>query len=203
MHVPTYYLRTLYIHIHLVRSWIGQNDLQVDTTDPPFPRSAGYWWFGCRAVSKQYTKDGDKKELRASASEYRPTIMDLRNEQRLSQNTDVGDILLDAGKKIFSSWVFIASVITNTSNTLTFCLMSLFDPAGRYEDRVWGWAIESVRQTLAANTAWDKEDENGKHPRRPTDYLINNIKDTISTRQILEWLHHEFQCSKKLFTQAF
>lgn len=26
---------------------------RIDTADPPFPRPAGYWWFGCAASGSQ------------------------------------------------------------------------------------------------------------------------------------------------------
>ncbi|XKL61023.1 hypothetical protein PGB90_008080 [Kerria lacca] len=70
----------------------------VDTADPPFPRNAGYWWFGCRPESKSSQKN-DKSNPEGSASNYVPTLLDIRNEQNLNQNTDVGDIWMDADKR--------------------------------------------------------------------------------------------------------
>jgi len=52
----------------------------VDSADPPFPRPAGYWWFGCRAETK---------------GSYTGTVS-VRHEARHRDNSDdVGDIILD------------------------------------------------------------------------------------------------------------
>ncbi|XP_025201188.1 matrix metalloproteinase-16 isoform X1 [Melanaphis sacchari] len=63
----------------------------VDIADPPFPRNAGYWWFGCRAENK-----GHRKEMTAVPSILRPTWMEVRRDHKGNQNTDVGDLILDA-----------------------------------------------------------------------------------------------------------
>lgn len=81
--------------------------VQVDTTDPPFPRNAGYWWFGCRAESKHGSKN-NRVNPQESASEYRPSLLDLRKEHNVNQNTDVGDLQLDAGKNF---WTFLRNII--------------------------------------------------------------------------------------------
>jgi len=66
---------------------------QVDTADPPFPRNAGYWWFGCRAENK-----GHRQEVTAAPSILRPTWMEVRRDHKGNQNTDVGDLIMDAGE---------------------------------------------------------------------------------------------------------
>ena len=32
---------------------------QVDEADPPYPRPAGYWWFGCKSQSSSLRSSGD------------------------------------------------------------------------------------------------------------------------------------------------
>ncbi|VVC43446.1 Hypothetical protein CINCED_3A002822 [Cinara cedri] len=63
----------------------------VDTADPPFPRNAGYWWFGCRAENK-----GHHQEVTAAPSQLKPTWSEVRRDHKGNQNTDVGDLMLDA-----------------------------------------------------------------------------------------------------------
>ncbi|XP_050539093.1 matrix metalloproteinase-19 isoform X2 [Daktulosphaira vitifoliae] len=63
----------------------------VDTADPPFPRNAGYWWFGCRAANK-----GNHQDATAAPSVHSPTWTDVRRDHKGNQNTDVGDLILDA-----------------------------------------------------------------------------------------------------------
>lgn len=99
----------------------------MDTADPPFPRNAGYWWFGCRAESMHDSKH--KTDQEGSATEYRPSLLDLRNEQNLNQNTDVGDLLMDAGKyliHIFNSLnactLYLQNYINLVNAELYFCI---------------------------------------------------------------------------------
>lgn len=68
---------------------------QVDVADPPFPRNAGYWWFGCRAENK-----GHHQEVTAASSVLKPTWLEVRRDRDGNQNTDVGDLMLDAGNDI-------------------------------------------------------------------------------------------------------
>ncbi|XP_050432080.1 matrix metalloproteinase-14 isoform X2 [Adelges cooleyi] len=63
----------------------------VDTADPPFPRNSGYWWFGCRAANK-----GNHLEVTTASSVQRPTRMEVRSDHKGTQNTVVGDLILDA-----------------------------------------------------------------------------------------------------------
>lgn len=65
----------------------------MDTADPPFPRNAGYWWFGCRAENK-----GNGQDVAAMHSVPIPTWLDVRKDHKVTQNTDVGDMIMDAGK---------------------------------------------------------------------------------------------------------
>lgn len=67
---------------------------QIDTADPPFPRNAGYWWFGCRAENK-----GHHQEVTASPSVLRPTWLEITRDHKGNQNTDVGDLIMDAGER--------------------------------------------------------------------------------------------------------
>jgi len=70
---------------------------QVDTADPPFPRNAGYWWFGCRAENKGHSG----KDATVAASELKPTWSDVKRDHKGNQNTDVGDMIMDAGELYF------------------------------------------------------------------------------------------------------
>lgn len=70
---------------------------QVDTADPPFPRNAGYWWFGCRAENKGHNQDVQT----AASSVLHPTWTEVRRDHKGNQNVDVGDIILDAGEDFF------------------------------------------------------------------------------------------------------
>lgn len=64
---------------------------QVDVADPPFPRNAGYWWFGCRAANKGH------QDMTAASSVLKSTWMDIKRDHKGNQNTDVGDQIMDAG----------------------------------------------------------------------------------------------------------
>ncbi|XP_063224622.1 matrix metalloproteinase-14 isoform X3 [Bacillus rossius redtenbacheri] len=76
----------------------------VDTADPPFPRSAGHWWFGCSSQTSGTYKPGnsgfswfsqvhDVTEDEGVASPQVPA----RDDQSL--HTDVDDHILDAGSR--------------------------------------------------------------------------------------------------------
>lgn len=69
--------------------------LQIDTADPPFPRNAGYWWFGCRAENKG---GNNQEEVTALPSVLRPTWLEIKRDHGGNQNTDVGDLIMDAGE---------------------------------------------------------------------------------------------------------
>jgi len=47
--------------------------LQVDTADPPFPRTTGDWWFGCEK----------RDTMKSSESDYQ--------DDQLSDNSDAGE----------------------------------------------------------------------------------------------------------------
>ena len=64
---------------------------QVDDGDPPFPRPAGYWWFGCETASQQLRKDDSR------------IVFNVQGDQRSDvplRRTDIFDVsseILDAG----------------------------------------------------------------------------------------------------------
>ena len=66
---------------------------KVDDGDPPFPRPAGYWWFGCERQSQQ---------LRQNDSQ---AVVNIQRDQRSdvpfrhSDSYDVSSEMLDAGMK--------------------------------------------------------------------------------------------------------
>ncbi|XP_025413981.1 matrix metalloproteinase-16 isoform X2 [Sipha flava] len=62
----------------------------VDVADPPFPRNAGYWWFGCRAANKGH------QDMTAASSVLKSTWMNVKQDHKGNQNTDVGDQIMDA-----------------------------------------------------------------------------------------------------------
>ncbi|XP_046668364.1 matrix metalloproteinase-2 isoform X3 [Homalodisca vitripennis] len=65
----------------------------VDSADPPFPRPAGYWWFGCRAETKgSYTNTDqiDRSIFPSHGSEQQDEA-----RHRDSSDTDVDDLMLD------------------------------------------------------------------------------------------------------------
>ncbi|XP_065207839.1 matrix metalloproteinase-14 isoform X1 [Planococcus citri] len=68
----------------------------VDTTDPPFPRDVGYWWFGCKAQSRSSNVKHKNNDQEESASNYRPTLLDIRRDRTINQTVDITDIILDA-----------------------------------------------------------------------------------------------------------
>ncbi|KAE8746417.1 matrix metalloproteinase [Frankliniella occidentalis] len=45
----------------------------VDVANPPFPRPAGYWWFGCRSATKGSALAGPSGEDRSPHDEEQPT----------------------------------------------------------------------------------------------------------------------------------
>lgn len=61
-----------------------QYHLQVDVADPAFPRSTGYWWFGCKSAPSG-TIGGRANQI---ASDDQPS-----NEE----DTDMTDRVFDAG----------------------------------------------------------------------------------------------------------
>lgn len=68
--------------------------VQVDSADPPFPRPAGYWWFGCRAETKgSYTSKGDLDSAHTHLSERQD-----ESRHKVSAVVDVDDIVLDGGE---------------------------------------------------------------------------------------------------------
>lgn len=86
-HYSTYYTFT--------NNYILYGALQVDNADPPFPRSAGYWWFGCRSETKGSTT-GNQDNTR---SFFFPQLWfsEQRDEAKHKHDSDVDDLILDAG----------------------------------------------------------------------------------------------------------
>lgn len=60
----------------------------MDSADPPFPRPAGYWWFGCRAETKG-----------SLTLANRVLTQPLLRRSSESAVMDVDDIVLDGGKQ--------------------------------------------------------------------------------------------------------
>ena len=64
---------------------------KVDDGDPPFPRPAGYWWFGCETSSQQLRQNDTR------------TVVNIQSDQRSdvplrdNDNFDVSSEILDAG----------------------------------------------------------------------------------------------------------
>jgi hypothetical protein len=76
---------------------------QVDTADPPFPRPAGSWWFGCKPDS---TTGNDRWFLSGSSypglsgAEVGDTAQrSSRGDDADLHNSDVDDLILDAGEE--------------------------------------------------------------------------------------------------------
>ena len=76
---------------------------QVDTADPPFPRSAGYWWFGCTSD----TNAGNNGWFLSGSSFPGLSGAEVGNTPQRSSggddadlhNSDVDDLILDAGEE--------------------------------------------------------------------------------------------------------
>nr|XP_018911716.1 PREDICTED: matrix metalloproteinase-14 isoform X2 [Bemisia tabaci] len=72
----------------------------VDSADPPFPRSAGYWWFGCRSATKAGSTPSHSSaatDTDGQGSELEPSWVIGQEGKHKNQNTDVDDLILDAG----------------------------------------------------------------------------------------------------------
>ena len=61
---------------------------QVDKADPPYPRPAGYWWFGCTKPSQPLKKNETERNLKEDAQ--------LANN--LSRQDTVTNEIIDKGK---------------------------------------------------------------------------------------------------------
>jgi len=108
---------------------------QVDIADPPFPRNAGYWWFGCRAENK-----GHRQEVTAAPSVLRPTWLEVRRDHKGNQNTDVGDLILDAGEAFcfthYKKWAEWDLYIAIGVFLFNFSVIFLFIPSIRLPERL-------------------------------------------------------------------
>lgn len=69
----------------------------MDNADPPFPRSAGYWWFGCRSATKGGSSTGNDDDNTRSFFFPRQWFSEQRDESKLKHDSDVDDLILDAG----------------------------------------------------------------------------------------------------------
>lgn len=68
----------------------------MDSADPPFPRPAGYWWFGCRAETKGYLKSSDNVDR--FHSHLLGSELHSEASYRGSSKTDVDDLIMDGGE---------------------------------------------------------------------------------------------------------
>lgn len=79
--------------------------LQVDTADPPFPRPAGYWWFGCKSDSsgtsgvKGWFLSGSSFPGLSGAEVGDTSRRPYRGDDPDLHNSDVDDLILDAGEE--------------------------------------------------------------------------------------------------------
>lgn len=67
----------------------------MDSADPPFPRAAGYWWFGCRSETKGSVAG---KDLHSSSSVDLYSELKDEAHNRQYSDSDVDDLILDAGE---------------------------------------------------------------------------------------------------------
>jgi len=76
---------------------------QVDTADPPFPRPAGYWWFGCKSDSSSgnngWFLTGSAYPGLSGSVVGDTAQRSSRGDDADLHNTDVGDLILDAGEE--------------------------------------------------------------------------------------------------------
>ncbi|KAF2354216.1 Hemopexin-like repeat protein [Trinorchestia longiramus] len=47
----------------------NDRSFRIDTADPPFPRPAGYWWFGCPASGSQHEHETKNDDVRHAADD--------------------------------------------------------------------------------------------------------------------------------------
>ena len=64
---------------------------QVDDGEPPFPRPAGYWWFGCTNAAQTLG------ELTLGSDPHDPVQADRSDVAVRDDHLDVSDEVLDAG----------------------------------------------------------------------------------------------------------
>jgi len=61
----------------------------VDKADPPYPRPAGYWWFGCTKPSQPLKRNETERNLKEDAQ--------LANN--LSRQDTVTNEIIDKGER--------------------------------------------------------------------------------------------------------
>jgi len=76
---------------------------QVDKAEPPFPRPAGYWWFGCKSSSSAgnngWFLSGSSYPGLSGSVAGDTAQRSSRGDDADLHNTDVGDLILDAGEE--------------------------------------------------------------------------------------------------------
>lgn len=70
---------------------------QVDTADPAFPRSAGYWWFGCQSDRLPATGNSYGSLTHAGGDATGLTHSERKDEAHQSHKADVDDLIFDGG----------------------------------------------------------------------------------------------------------
>ncbi|XP_039295486.1 stromelysin-2 isoform X2 [Nilaparvata lugens] len=81
----------------------NDRNFAVDSADPAFPRSAGYWWFGCRSATKGSSGAGTKGYLAAnrgssvSGGSMQSDESRLHREQHHPTQNGDNDMIQDAG----------------------------------------------------------------------------------------------------------
>uniref|UniRef100_A0A0A9Z365 Matrix metalloproteinase-14 n=2 Tax=Lygus hesperus TaxID=30085 RepID=A0A0A9Z365_LYGHE len=66
----------------------------VDVADPPFPRPAGYWWFGCKSETAGGMTTGEHQEDGTDGG--RPWPSERRHSSY--RDDDIDDIIMDGGE---------------------------------------------------------------------------------------------------------
>ncbi|XP_075235425.1 matrix metalloproteinase 1 isoform X2 [Lycorma delicatula] len=77
----------------------NDRNFAVDSADPPFPRNAGYWWFGCRSATKGAISSNNNDNLsHGSSSVNSHSLADsqLHSEQHKTGHDYVNDMIQDA-----------------------------------------------------------------------------------------------------------
>ena len=61
---------------------------QVDDGDPPFPRPAGYWWFGCNKTSQQLKQKDSHQVVNIQADQRLDVPLGLSDQFDVSEQSE-------------------------------------------------------------------------------------------------------------------